>query len=209
MVDRQRFEALLGRSFGSDMASAWSELDAGYADQRRTYHNWAHIEAMLAGLDAARDEAEFADVRFDEVELAIWFHDAVYDPLAKDNEASSAALFEQAAAGGQLDIDKIARVREMILATALHVPSDDPSTQLLLDLDLAVLGGDSQAYARYVRAVRQEYAAVPDDAWRAGRPAVLKRFLERPTIYQTTYFRDRLEVRARENILGEITALEA
>ena len=72
-------------------------LDEAYASPARAYHSWSHIAAMLRELDAVRTVPEFDDVDFDEVELAIFFHDAVYDPLRQDDEARSAALFRDAA----------------------------------------------------------------------------------------------------------------
>ena len=97
----------------------------------------------------------------------------------------------------------------MILATTTHGPSADASTRLLLDLDLQVLGGSSQAYDSYTRAVREEYAFVPEELWRPGRAAVMKRFLERPAIFQTAHFHTLRETAARENIAREIARLEA
>jgi predicted metal-dependent HD superfamily phosphohydrolase len=209
MADRLRFEALWERTIGpAGAAMAFAEIDRRLGDVARAYHNWSHIDAMLRELDIARGEAEFADVAFDEVELAIFFHDAVYDPLAKDNEACSADLFREMSSGSaRMSTAGIARVCAKILATAAHAPSRDPSTRLLLDLDLGILGSDAAGYARYAAAVRKEYAAVPDEAWQAGRPAVLRRFLQRERIYKTEYFFGRLEVRARANIEGEIRSL--
>lgn len=208
MLLRPRFGAIWQRTIGQDAEGAWFALDQGYSDPRRAYHNWKHIEAMLAGLDRARGEAEFSCARLDDIELAIWFHDAVYDPLAKDNEAKSAELF-RASAGDALGREQTDRICGMILATTLHARDDDLSTRLLLDLDLRVLGGTPADYRRYVDAVRAEYVAVPADAWKTGRPAVLKRFLERPAIYQTAYFHRELEARARQNAAREIESLLA
>ncbi len=209
MADKARFEAIWQRLAGSRSDSAWAAL-AGYADPQRAYHNMDHIASMLAGLDLVRGEAEFVGAHFGEVEIAIWFHDAIYDPLAKDNEAQSVALFRDCMAPqANMPARGIDHIEAMILATATHAPDPDLSTRLLLDLDLRVLGSAPDAYAQYARAVRSEYSAVSDDAWRAGRPAVLRRFLERDAIYQTRYFNSRLEAQARKNLAEEIAALEA
>lgn len=209
MADKARFEAIWQRLTGGSSDSAWAAL-AGYADPQRAYHNTDHLDAMLAGLDLVRGEAEFVAAHFGEVELAIWFHDAIYDPLAKDNEAQSASLFRDCMApAASMPARGVDHIEAMILATATHAPDADLSTRLLLDLDLRVLGSASDAYQQYARAVRAEYSAVPDDAWRAGRPAVLRRFLERDAIYQTRYFNSRLEELARKNLAEEIAALEA
>ncbi len=186
---QSRFHALWRKAVGSDNAdAAWRALDAGYGDGSRAYHNWSHVGAMLTGLDEARRQTEFEAVDFDAVELAIFFHDAIYDPRAKDNEARSADLFREVCGDGALGQDGIRRIADMILATAKHGPSSDTATRLLLDLDLRVLGGTPEQYRTYVDAVRTEYSFVPDSAWRDGRSAVLRTFLERERIFQTDTF---------------------
>jgi len=205
---RSRFEALWGKTIDANGAApAWRALDAGYSEPQRAYHNWSHIRAMLDGLDAARGMPEFDGVDFDEVELAIFFHDAIYDPRAKDNEEKSAALFRDMCADGSPDQAGDQRVAKMILATATHAPNADLATRLLLDLDLRVLGGASEQYSAYARAVRAEYSFVPYQAWRDGRAAVLRRFLERDRIFQTAHFSHLYEARARKNIAAEVGAL--
>lgn len=207
---KERFAKLWSRAVGAvDGSKAWQTLDSAYGDPARAYHNWSHVKAMLGGLDDVRHVAEFGAVSWDEVEQAIFFHDAIYEAAREDNEARSAEFFKTSAgerpAMGQ---DAVERVAAMILATAQHLPTADISTRLLLDLDLAVLGGSPEHYALYARAVRAEYAAVPDDAWRIGRAAVMRRFLDRERIYQTSHFRARLETPARANIAAEIGRLE-
>lgn len=209
-MSRQLFDVLWARLVGADSSQAWAALQRGYGEAGRGYHNWTHIETMLTGLQAVRGEAEFAAASFDEIELAIYFHDAVYDPRAKDNEEKSAALLMQQV--GLLGPDRqpvLSRIEAMILATQTHSASDDLSTRLLLDLDLAILGAPPDLYDRYAAAIRFEYAFVPEDQWRVGRAAVLSRFLERPVIYQTDYFHSRLETAARDNLRREIDQLSA
>lgn len=209
MMLRPRFEALWTRSVGAgDPAPVWDRLDAGYGDSGRAYHGWAHVAAMLTGLEAAKAEPEFARLRFDAVELAAFFHDAVYDPRRSDNEAASAALFaEHAGAAPALGTEGVERVRALILATAEHGASPDPATRLLIDLDLAILGAAPEAYAAYAQATRREYAHVPDALWQLGRSAVLRRFLDRETIFQTQFFVRRFEAPAGANLAGELEAL--
>ena len=79
----------------------------------------------------------------------------------------------------------------------------------MLDADLAVLGADADTYDEYVRNVRAEYAAVSDDAWRSGRSAVLRGFLERPHIFATPTMAARREAQARRNLGSELASLQA
>ena len=181
---------MVGRT-GAD--AAWRTLDAGYGSAARHYHGWGHVADLLAGHDA--------------VDLAILFHDAIYDAGRPDNEARSADLL--VAHEGPAAAAPVRAAAAMIRATAAHEPSPDPATRLLLDLDLAVLGAPPPAYAAYVRAIRQEYAAVPEAAWRIGRAGVLARFRARLRLYQTAPFHDRLEATARVNLAAEAETLRA
>ncbi|MBZ9794086.1 hypothetical protein [Mesorhizobium sp. ES1-4] len=185
-----------------------AELSALYAAEDRRYHGLAHISAMLA---LAGDYRTLLDDP-EAVEAAIWFHDAVYDSRAKDNEARSAALAEQKL-GGRIDAARLERISAMILATATHQlpPFEDAAAtrdaSLFLDMDLSILGADPVAFDAYERAVRREYGWVEEPMWRAGRGAVLKSFLARPHIFHTQEFRQRFEPQARHNIARSLQAL--
>ncbi|RUW46154.1 hypothetical protein [Mesorhizobium sp. M8A.F.Ca.ET.021.01.1.1] len=185
-----------------------TELSVLYHAARRHYHNLAHIEAMLT---LAGDYRTLLDDP-EAVEAAIWFHDAIYDSRAKDNEAQSAALAEQKLAG-RTDAGRLSRVSAMILATATHqLPLFDNAAatrdaSLFLDMDLSILGADAVAFDAYERAVRREYGWVEEPMWRAGRGAVLKTFLARPHIFHTQEFRQRFEPRARLNMARSLQAL--
>ncbi|AWI89834.1 hypothetical protein C0214_17150 [Methylobacterium sp. DM1] len=206
---RQRFDGLWARTTGAAGAeAAWRALDAGYGEAARHYHGWRHIADLLEGHDAARALPDFAELDHDAIDLAIVFHDAVYDTARADNEARSADLL-RAQAGPRADSGPIRAAEAMIRATAAHAPTADPATRLMLDLDLAVLGAARPVYEAYAAAIRCEYAAVPDAAWYIGRAAVLDRFLARPRLYQTDPFRDRFETSARANLAAELHALRA
>lgn len=187
------------------LKSALSEL---YRAQDRHYHNLAHIEAMLALAGDYR--GLLGDPQA--VEAAIWFHDAIYDSKAKDNEAQSAALAEKKLAG-RTDPARLGRITAMIIATATHqLPLFDDATatrdaSLFLDMDLSILGAAPNAFDAYERAVRSEYAWVEEPMWRTGRSAVLKNFLARPHIFHTEEFRQRFEPQARLNMTRSLEAL--
>ncbi|TGT92007.1 MULTISPECIES: hypothetical protein [unclassified Mesorhizobium] len=185
-----------------------TELSVLYHAAGRHYHNLAHIEAMLT---LAGDYRTLLDDP-EAVEAAIWFHDAIYDSRAKDNEAQSAALAEQKLAG-RTDAGRLSRVSAMILATATHqLPLFDDAAatrdaSLFLDMDLSILGADAVAFDAYERAVRREYGWVEEPMWRAGRGAVLKTFLARPHIFHTQEFQQRFEPQARLNMARSLQAL--
>ncbi len=171
-----------------------------YREPHRRYHTLDHVDdALSVAHDVGADDV---------VVLAVWFHDVVYDATATDSEARS-ALFARdtlSALGAPPDIvDEVAR---LVLTTVTHDPVDgDVRATQLADADLAVLGAAPERYARYVDDVRSEYAHVDDDAWRAGRAAVLATFLARDRLYHDDRLRDRLEQRARDNLRTELAAL--
>jgi predicted metal-dependent HD superfamily phosphohydrolase len=185
------------------------ELSALYRAGDRHYHNLTHIEAMLTLA------AEYRHLLHDPeaVEAAIWFHDAVYDSRAKDNEAKSAELAERKLAG-RTSPERLAWIAATINATATHrlPPFEDEKAAsdaaLLLDMDLAILGAEPGAFDAYEKAVRREYGWVEEPMWRAGRAAVLKTFLARPHIFGTEPFRRRYEAQARENLSRSLQNLQ-
>lgn len=205
MVDAARFTHLWERTGGRNGDRVWQAVEDGYHEDHRAYHGWIHIGAMLNDLDSIRSIPEFTSLDLDEIELAVFFHDVVYEPRATDNEAQSAAIFREAAAG--MSEDKIERVVDMILATIHHTATDDPQTQLLLDLDLAILGATPNEYRRYCGAIRAEYEHVSQADWKKGRAKVIEKFLARPVIYQTPHFNSLLEENARAHIRDELEAL--
>lgn len=146
------------------------------------------------------DRAE-AEVRHpDEVELAIWFHDSIYDVRAKDNELQSASLADRSLERAGLPGALRGRVRSLILATQHAAAADTEEAAWLVDVDLAVLGQTRERYARSEKEVRIEYQWVSEADFKTGRSAILRRFLDRPTVYATHSFRRRYEAQARANL---------
>jgi predicted metal-dependent HD superfamily phosphohydrolase len=148
---------------------------------------------------------QFASVRHladrpGHVALALWFHDAIYDVKAKSNEEQSAdwALTSFSAAGANLDDQKL--VVQLILATKHDISPRQGDEQLLVDIDLSILGATPERFAEYDRQVRAEYSWVPDFIYNMKRRSVLRSFVARPYIFSTNYFRDRYEEQARINL---------
>lgn len=176
--------------------AAFSYLTGKYAEEHRKYHNLLHIERMLGWLDHTGQA-------LDSIELAIWFHDVIYDPLGRDNEEKSALSFVEHC-GISLPAAITDGVVRLILATDASRPrTGKPDENLMIDLDLSILGASPEDYEVYRIAIRSEYAAVAEEKFRAGRRVILERFLSQP-IYSTHYFED-LEKQARINIETELT----
>jgi predicted metal-dependent HD superfamily phosphohydrolase len=186
-------------------AEVWALLHDAYGAPERHYHNLDHLAEVLGVIDELEPLA--ADPVA--VRLAAWFHDAVYDPRASDNEERSAELAERLLAEWEMPPRLISSVRDLVLLTKAHQLASDPDSSVLLDADLAVLGSDVERYSEYASAIRREYAWVGEADYRAGRAGVLRRFLERPRIYSTAPMLDSHEAAARQNIASEIAALES
>jgi predicted metal-dependent HD superfamily phosphohydrolase len=181
----------------------FDELVLRYREPQRAYHTLDHIQDCLCQLDQVRHLAEHAD----EIELALWCHDVIYDPHAADNELRSAAWASKILEEGQIPVDVSARVQSLILATQHRTPPDRLDAILMVDIDLASLGHSAAEFDRDNAAIRQEYQWVPETAYREARARVLESFLVRPAIYQTTWFHDRYEAQARRNLTRVIRLL--
>jgi predicted metal-dependent HD superfamily phosphohydrolase len=203
---RERWErvAVLAGASHDDATRVLRDLWRRYDEPHRAYHTLAHLRHLFAVLDLLRTEERCDDPVA--LELAAWFHDAVYDPRARDNEVESAELACDTLRGWQVPDDRVAVVRGLVLATADHRAAT-PDQALLCDADLAVLAGDGDSYSLYVRAVRVEYGHLDLAAWRRGRAAVVERLLARDPLYATAAMRRRAEAAARRNLADELARL--
>jgi predicted metal-dependent HD superfamily phosphohydrolase len=187
------------------------ELIARYREPHRAYHDAAHIAELLGWFDVVA-EAPGAGWRAPaEVFAAIYFHDAVYAPGARDNEARSAALAHAHAAALGVEAARVAALIELTARHGALTAADvtDADTAHFLDADMAIVGTEPAAFDRYDAAIRREYAQLPDDAYRAGRHRFLAGVLARPRIFFSALFHDRLDARARENLARAIARLGA
>ncbi|GAA4607964.1 hypothetical protein GCM10023195_30730 [Actinoallomurus liliacearum] len=193
---------LLSRWPGPEVLGA--ELIRRYEEPHRRYHDAGHLADVLDRIDELAGEAD--DVAA--VRLAAWFHDAVYQPLRTDNEERSAVLAERMLADTDLPPETVAEVARLVRMTAAHDPAPgDRDAAVLNDADLAILAADPERYAAYAAAVREEYAAVPDEAFRHGRADVLRALLDAPALFRTAPGRERWETAARHNLETELMLL--
>ena len=180
------------------------QLIAAYGDSARRYHDLRHLSQVLAWVDELATEA--SDIVA--VRLAAWFHDAVYDVHATDNEEQSAQLAESTLSGTDVPSGRIAEVARLVRLTDTHAAAaDDSNGKVLCDADLAVLAGGPDAYAAYARAVRVEYAHVPESDFRRGRAAVLQALMDLPHLFGTARGRVEWEPIARANLKAELKKL--
>ena len=181
----------------------FQRLVACYSEPHRKYHTLQHLEECFAFLDRVASSAE----RIGEVELALWFHDAIYNTRKKDNEKQSAEWAHECALAGGLSNDQAKRIFELVMVTKHNAVLTGRDAQVLVDVDLGILGADLQRFDEYEGQVRQEYSWVPEFLYKRERRKVLQEFAGRSTIYSTDYFRSEYEARARENIARSLARL--
>ncbi len=202
-LDKSRWAGLMERLGLAQNLETFERLQAAYAEKHRHYHTSEHINQCLVELDRVRQVAQEPD----EVELALWFHDAIYVPRSNKNEAKSADWAAEFLAKDGVDSKRIKRVHDLIMATTHDASARDPDAMLLVDIDLSILGADRAVYVRFEENVRKEYSWVPGVLFRRTRATILQSFLNRPSVYATENFRDRLEDAARRNLRLAIAEL--
>ena len=203
-LDAERWGELCRRLVPDlDAAAAFEPLAAAYAESHRAYHNAEHIVECLERFDEFAGEAE----RPDEIEFALWLHDAVYKTRGGDSEALSADWAARLLREGGAAEAVVDRVEAMILATKHAADPPFPDAALMVDIDLSILGRDPERFDRYEADVRREYRWVPSPLFRAKRKEMLVAFMERPSLYSTAAFNSRFEEAARENLSRSIAKL--
>ncbi|MCX6850812.1 MAG: N-methyl-D-aspartate receptor NMDAR2C subunit [Verrucomicrobia bacterium] len=132
----------------------------------------------------------------DLIEMALWFHDAVYDPQGSENEELSARMALEALG----DSEMACEVARLILLTKSHQPGDGPDDAWIIDIDLAIFAQPMERVREYERQIRAEYAWVPEEVYVEKRAEILTGFLKREQIYLTAWARERYESQARANL---------
>ena len=200
LLGRDRFQSLWQRNLVAgardDSAAIHRQLLDAYREPQRFYHTLEHIEHCLGMFELCKPELEQPDA----VELAIWFHDAIYVPGAPDNEARSAGLYRHHADDVHAD-DFVALVSRLILAT-LHDGNslEDPDADYMVDIDLSSFGLDWDAFLRDSKNLRLERPAVSDEDFYRNQGDFQKLLLARERFFHSKFFQQRFEQRARANL---------
>lgn len=175
-----------------DAAEWHARLVNVYSEPQRAYHTLQHLDECLCVFD----EAKAYMLQPDLIQMALWFHDAVYDPKSGENEALSAAMAVEAL-GGTSTAHEVAR---LILLTKSHQPGEGPDDAWIIDIDLAIFAQSAERVLEYEQQIREEYGWVTEEVYREKRAEVLRGFLAREPIYRTPWARERFEARAKENL---------
>jgi predicted metal-dependent HD superfamily phosphohydrolase len=171
-------------------------LMARYGEPHRKYHTLQHLRECLGQFEAVQGLASKAA----EVEAALWFHDAIYEVKRSDNEARSAEWARSAALQAGVAPEVAARLHALVMVTRHTGVPEGGDEQLLVDIDLAILGAEPARFAEYDRQIREEYGHVPGWLFKRKRRTILRSFLDRPRIFSTAHFHQAREDAARANL---------
>lgn len=195
----------LGVNDSPELQKLLSNLLVRYAEPHRHYHTQQHLDECFEKL---RNIIALAD-RPAEVRAALWFHDAIYDTQRHDNEERSAELARDSANQLGSSTETAKRLYDLVLVTRHAAEPASIDGQVLVDVDLSILGAGPARFEEYESQVRREYGWVPEETFRSARAAILKQFLSRPQLFFTPYFIERYEAQARRNLRRSIQRLEA
>lgn len=187
------------KNFNSE---CWSEIENNYSAKSRYYHNLKHLENIFTELDKV--ESKIKDL--DTLLFAIYYHDIIYIPTKSDNEHQSALICERRIS--QTSFTKLSHTLAQIEAIKEHKLSNDNDTNILMDLDLSILGKSPEEYEKYCKNIRKEYHIYPDFMYRKGRKKVLENILGLDSIYKTDFFKQEFETQAKENLINELNQLQ-
>lgn len=201
----KRWQSLM-KSFGlAENQSTYKDLVAAYSENHRRYHTVEHVSACLKYFDRCKKYS----VEPEEIELALWFHDAIYRPFSNHNEKDSAEWAERFLRSRAVEEAKIARIYRLIMVTEHNAPTQTKDESILVDIDLSILGSSPEHYAEFESAVRFEYRKVPMLIYKKKRIEILSGFLAKQKIYQNEPFASLLEGQARINLAGAISQLRS
>ncbi|OGL62250.1 hypothetical protein A3C09_04585 [Candidatus Uhrbacteria bacterium RIFCSPHIGHO2_02_FULL_47_44] len=186
------------------MQIGFQELARRYGESHRKYHTLAHIAACLQEFEAVKAQCD--DLLG--VELAIWFHDLYYETNRKDNEDRSADRMYVLVEPREWTRNHTLTADVCIRATKHAAAPEEHDAQIMVDIDLSILGQPWNVYEEYTRQIRAEYKRVPRLLYVPGRRKIMQSFLDRPHIFSTEFFHARYETQARANITRELNTLK-
>jgi predicted metal-dependent HD superfamily phosphohydrolase len=186
-----------------------THLRLHYQQPQRHYHTLEHVAESLTWLRWW--QAGPPTKGHCALELAIWYHDIVYDPQAGDNESRSAAVARAAATRLGWHDHLASHVARLIESTAIwasrHQERETPLAPVIHDIDYAILGAPARRYRRYCADIRAEYSYLSDHAFADARGRFLTNLLSQTTVFRVPRFEAELEEQARTNLRGELVAL--
>lgn len=202
-MNKNRWDRLLAALGIEAELHTYQQLINAYSEKHRAYHSISHVNSCIDALDSCELTLE----RVHELEVAFWFHDAIYKVFSKTNEEDSAAWAVRFLEKNGVEQPVVSRVNRYILDTKHNVIANTLEARVVVDIDLAILGSEPSVYDGFEQAIAREYRVVPSLIFRKKRKLVLETFVQRETIYQTEYYRARYEAQARLNLAKAIEQL--
>ena len=172
------------------------DLTRRYCEPHRVFHTLRHVADMLMnGRDLGLTGEQV---------LAIWYHDAIYDVQSRTNEVDSAALASEQLFSAGYPVASLRTVERIVLDTITHEASIEEAG-IVMDLDLAALGGPWEGFCANTALIRAEHAHLDDASFQLEQAQMFHELLERPRIFHTDWG-ERLEAQARSNLARAIEA---
>ena len=201
---QSRWDSLWKRVNASgNSEEAYTELLSLYGGPKRAYHNLVHIVHSLREMDDARDLIQNPD----QVEFALWYHDAVYNIRAKNNEEKSAELAEKRLSKAGAKKQFIDNITRLILTTRHKEIPQEQDAQYICDIDLSIFGKSQKEFDEYERDIRKEYNSFSEKQFKRGRSIVLTKYLWKDPLYSTDFFREKYQTQARKNLKRSLAKL--
>ena len=202
-MKQEHWRDLCGRMRCHSAAERFTELEQAHSEKHRRYHTAQHIAECLALFDTLRDLCEFPD----EVEFAIWLHDVIYGPRRSDNEERSAELAVTWLTACQVEEASVDRIRRLILATRHTSRPLSRDEQILVDIDLHILGASADRFDEYETQVRGEFKWVPAILFNRSRAQILAEFQSRDPLFNTEWCQAQFEASAKRNLSRSLARL--
>ena len=200
-----RWHQLMSSWRSPENDAEFQELHSAYSEPHRHYHTVRHIDDCLGQFD----EVSYLVQHPEEVEIALWYHDAIYQPRSSSNESDSADWAVRYLDSIGATEEQRTRVRGHIISTQHIGDRLSGDAAVVVDIDVSILGRDPDEYDVYEQAIRKEYRWVPGMIYRRKRIEILESFLERDALYETEHFQSRYEEQARANLRRAIAALRS
>jgi predicted metal-dependent HD superfamily phosphohydrolase len=161
---------------------------------------------MLCGLDDVR--YNLTGYEKNVLITAILFHDIVYIPGTSDNEEQSVEYFKHSELTGFDTFNT--NVSELIMSTKYHNKGVNNLSDIMIDLDMMILGHSRKEYDVYIQQIRNEYKNIPDDKFYLARLSFLQ------SLYCEDYFtsfysgyNETLNMNMKNNIDTEISQIKS
>ena len=199
---QNRWLSLMERLSLPENIGTFNKLIEQYSESHRAYHNIQHIEACLKHLSEfkKRNNNFLSEREFILLEVAIWFHDAIYKPFSSKNEKESADFCESFLCKNTVNELETQFVYQLIMITMHNQETQTPAEELMMDLDLSILGSSEGVYEEYEINIRKEYRWVPKSLFNNKRAQILNYFIGQKNIFKTKHFNELFEDRARRNL---------